>query len=167
MLDNEEKNDISLLIKSKLLHKIKNYEKKVSKCNDFKDYILNDDLISRHFLIKTIEELNKSYTSFKIDFCEETYKHFKQQNEDYFNDNKFSYLSNGIRKYINKERKRKREHNTLIRWYDKNDRSKILPNRVKTDLPIFKYKCIYLLSQEDSASDIISWLYCGFVVCLK
>ena len=165
MLDNEEKNDISLLIKSKLLHKIKNYEKKVSKCNDFKDYMLNDDLISRHFLIKTIEELNKSYTSFKIDFCEETYKHFKQQNEDYFNDNKFSYLSNDIRKYIN--RKRKRELNSLIKWYDKNDRFRILPKRVKTDLPIFKYKCIYLLSQEDSASDIISWLYCGFAVCLK
>ena len=77
MLDDGEKNDVSMLIKSKLLHKIKSYEKKVLKCNDFKDYILNDDLISRHFLIKTIEELNESYTSFKIDFCEETYKHFK------------------------------------------------------------------------------------------
>ena len=57
-----------MLIKTKLLHKIKNCEKKVSKCNDFKDYIFNDDSISRHFLIKTIEELNKSYMSFKIDF---------------------------------------------------------------------------------------------------
>ena len=158
MLDNEEKNDISMLIKSKLLHKIKNYEKKVSKCKDFNDYRINDDLISRHFLIKTIEELNKSYASFKIDFCEETYKHFKQQNEDNFNDNKFSYLSNDVRKYINRERKR--ELNILI---DRNDRFGILPKRVKTDLPIFKYKCIYLLTQEDSASDIISWLYCGFV----
>ena len=82
MPDNKEKNDISMLIKSKLLHKIKNYEKKVSKCNDFKDCILKDDLMGWYFLIKTIEELNKSYTSFKIDFCEETYKHFKQQNED-------------------------------------------------------------------------------------
>ena len=46
MPDNKEKNDISMLIKSKLLHKIKNYEKKVSKCNDFKDCVLKDDLMS-------------------------------------------------------------------------------------------------------------------------
>ena len=52
MLNNEEKNDISMPTKSKLLHKIKDYEKKVSKCNDFKDYILNDDIISRHFFNK-------------------------------------------------------------------------------------------------------------------
>ena len=80
--------NIETLIEKSMINKINEFEQSIMKNNKFNDpYELNNLILQRHFLIKTFKEINKELKKdnrqFRIDFDNNAYDYFDEQNYYY------------------------------------------------------------------------------------
>ena len=88
MEDKQCLQNIETLIEKSMINKINEFEQSIMKNNKFNDpYELNNLILQRHFLIKTFKEINKELKKdnrqFRIDFDNNAYDYFDEQNYYY------------------------------------------------------------------------------------
>ena len=117
-------------------NKIKAFEKSLKKNYSFeKTYELKNPILRKHIFIIAIEQFNKKLTqknkNFRVDFDEDTRKHFIRIHHDYFK--KDGYISDDKKINSLKLFKEKCELNQVIKDYTDDDNLKMIP------IVIYKY----------------------------
>ena len=132
---------IRTLIENSTNNKIKEYEQIIIKKYTFKEtYKLKKRILSRHFLIRTIKEINKKLKKdnkkFQIDFNEDSYEYFNKQDHIYFK-NQGCVTDKGV--ILVCEVIEEMNNLELVIKENTNDKKlKFYPEKVKSGLPIYE-----------------------------